>query len=865
MRFSPDGHWFARCTVSTGLIEVWRVEDSGVKPTAWPPTKGEAVQFSPDGTRLALNVGGAARLYETATGNLLKSLPGRVPLLTAFHPTLPRVVVQNGQALRVIDLTTDKVVSEIRCPSPVASVAWHPNGRQLAVASADLLIRLYDVNTGQLALLALRGHTDHGIHVAFEPSGELLASNDWSDVLRLWDTRSGRQLFSCPGVGLGDCLRFGSGGPSLAAEARGQQLRLLHLPTPRVRTLATGPSAGDNDFRWCALSPDGRRLACSVSNTSTLLLDLPSATLLAPLPGGVPLAFDPGGTALITKGARGYHRWAFSHDPQTGGPRAGPPQRWLRRGSADFGAASADLGVIAIPDYDRGARVGHLRPPQRWLPTTEPQHDVQSCAVSPDGRWVVTGSHVAGSVVVSDAATGRRVKQLCAQGGGGRFSPDGRWFAVGFGQGSGQLWRVEGWEPAGDLPGRYCAFTRDSAMAAVGVGFGEVRFIACDTGREVARLEVPDQTPLEPVAFTPGGGELIVRAPHFGSLLAFDLRGLRADLKPLDLDWAWPDFLPEPAPANPAGAPAPWQVVGEELLKDPAKMAVHQRDQAVLTLGFAPFDAEAHAQLGSALFALGQYEDAYRRLSFALGLRPDLLEARSDRALAAYRTQRWFATVADVTAVLARDPFSEWLRWWRADALQHLGLHALAVLDFDNAVTLDPNSAPLRLDRARSYGALGRHAEAAADRKKAVELAPDDPSVLSEVAWALVAGPEAQRDPPRAVELARRLVEKTPKDANAHNTLGVALYRNGRYQDAVAELDRSLELGKRALGAHNLFFLAMCHHRLGNAARAKECLESANRWVEERKQLTKEERDELRRFRTEAERELNSPPPPGSP
>jgi WD40 repeat protein/tetratricopeptide (TPR) repeat protein len=863
MRFSPDGRWFARCTLGSGLVEVWRVEDSGVTP-AWPPRKGEAVQFSPDGTRLAVNVGGAARLYETATGRPLKSLPGRVPLLTAFHPTRPQVAVVHGQGLRLIDLTTDQVVADIVSPAPVTTVAWHPGGRQLAVSSADKLIRLYDTSTGKPILPPLQGHSSPGIHMAFEPSGELMASNDWSDVLRLWDTRFGRQVFSCPGVGLGDSLRFGNGGPSLAAEPRGQQLRLLHLPpAPRVRTLATSPTA-DDVFQRFALSPDGRRLACTVAGPATLLLDLPSASPLARLPGGVPLAFDPSGTALITMSGKGYHRWAFSDDPQTGAPRVGPPLRWLRPGIVERNAVSGDLGVIAIPDYARGARVGHLRPPQRWL-TTAPQHDVRHCAVSPDGRWVVTGSHVAGSVEVSDAATGLRVKQLCAQGGWGLFSPDGRWLAISPWTGNGRLWRVEGWEPAGDLPGQQFAFTRDGAMVAVGSdSFGEVRLIACDTGREVARLEVPDQTGLEPVAFTPDGGELIVKAAGV-RLLAFDLRGLRADLKALDLDWDWPDFPLAPAPADPAGAPTPWQVVGAELLNDPAKMAVHQRDQAVLTLAFAPFDAEAHARLGSALFALGQYEDAYRRLSFALGLRPDLLEARGDRARAAFRTGRWFGTVSDVTAVLARDPFSEELLWWRALALQRLGLHGFAVRDFDTSLRLYPNTAPLLLARARSYAALGRHAEAAADRDRAVELAPDNAATLNEVAWSLAAGPEPLRDPKRAVDLARRAADKSPKHAHIRHTLGVALYRDGRYRDAMAELDSSLELGKGSVDAYCLYFLAMCHHRLGNAARAKECLERANRWVEERKQLTRGERDELRRFRAEAERELNSPPPPGSP
>ena len=40
-----------------------------------------------------------------------------------------------------------------------------------------------------------------GIRCSFDVSGARLLSNDWSDVLRLWETSSGKQLFSLPLAG----------------------------------------------------------------------------------------------------------------------------------------------------------------------------------------------------------------------------------------------------------------------------------------------------------------------------------------------------------------------------------------------------------------------------------------------------------------------------------------------------------------------------------------------------------------------------------------------------------------------------------------------------------------------------------------
>jgi tetratricopeptide (TPR) repeat protein len=198
----------------------------------------------------------------------------------------------------------------------------------------------------------------------------------------------------------------------------------------------------------------------------------------------------------------------------------------------------------------------------------------------------------------------------------------------------------------------------------------------------------------------------------------------------------------------------------------------------------------------------------------------------------------------------------------RGDASRERGQRDRAEAAYLEALRVRPLNAALRHALARLRIERGYPDRAVATVAEAVRLTPDDadlreflavvlleagdragwrsataaaldrfggtinPLMANGIAWACALGPEATADPGIPVRLAEIGVRGTDASnkPNVLNTLGAALYRAGRYDQAIGRLEEAIQARG---GEHpgDWPFLAMAHHRLGHRDKARRWLD----------------------------------------
>jgi tetratricopeptide (TPR) repeat protein/serine/threonine protein kinase len=269
-----------------------------------------------------------------------------------------------------------------------------------------------------------------------------------------------------------------------------------------------------------------------------------------------------------------------------------------------------------------------------------------------------------------------------------------------------------------------------------------------------------------------------------------------------------------------------------------------------------PDSAGAYYCLGITLGRKGRADQAIAALRHGLQLKPDVAAMRCDlAALLRHQGKVDEAVVEYKEAIRRQSDFARAHNDLGAILCDDKGDYDGAILVFRGALRLRPDYALAHAGLGTALQHKGELKDAVAHFQEAIRLKPKEAFGYNGLAWLLANSPDAKfRDPRRAVELALQAVARAPRGATCWNTLGVAHYRAGHWEEAIAGLTKSMALQKGALESFDAFFLAMAHWRLGQKEKARRWYDRAVRWMENNKdrwQGNKQRSEELRRFRTE--------------
>ncbi len=286
---SPDGRHLLSIGTSTPL-RVWNVQTTDSVQQLQDASTLRAFALSPDGQWIAASLAAQNNedrpplaLYQPITGQRQAVLEGPSDPVTclAFSPDSRELAtasfhgpdvwlwsVPDGQATLLLNGAADNCC--------INTVVYHPHGRLLALTAIDFLS-----TSGQDGLVALWDLGDHkevvrfrggATRAVFHPAGHQLAVASLNQTIRIWDLHTHQLVHELFGhLEAVACLAYSPDGQWLASGGDDRTVRLWDTATgEQFQSVEL-----DSQIKAIAFSPDGRYLYTGNANTSCYQLDLP--------------------------------------------------------------------------------------------------------------------------------------------------------------------------------------------------------------------------------------------------------------------------------------------------------------------------------------------------------------------------------------------------------------------------------------------------------------------------------------------------------------------------------------------------------------------------------------------------------------
>ncbi|MDR3020127.1 MAG: caspase family protein [Treponema sp.] len=271
------------------------------------------------------------RLWDTDTGNEINTFKSYTSYVNnvAFNPDGKSALLVFGSEMKLLDMTTGKIIQTFSGRDSQHSIAFNSDGK-LAISggggwregSYRGTVTLWDVATGHV-IKKFTGHTDIVYSVAFSPDGKMILSGSgWRDpTIKLWDAVTGYEIRTFSGhKGSVDSVAFSPDGKMIlsGSNIRDCTVKLWDVATGReIRTFAREQLTNSANVTSVAFSPDGKLILSGYgsifsSYCTAILWDLTTGQEIRSFNhiGWVnSVSFSPDGRQIITNATDAMKLW----------------------------------------------------------------------------------------------------------------------------------------------------------------------------------------------------------------------------------------------------------------------------------------------------------------------------------------------------------------------------------------------------------------------------------------------------------------------------------------------------------------------------------------------------------------------------
>jgi DNA-binding beta-propeller fold protein YncE len=196
IKFSPDGRYLLSGN-STEVASLWDIKTWQLARQFVAPDSGwlEHVAFSRDGRSI---LGSTCEdnlfAFDIQTGEVKQRIHVNSVDRLAVSPEGEYVLTADSplSTVRLWEVRTGHLVRSF-VHSNVYGMAFAPDGKTIATAGRDKVVRLWNIATGQ-EILSIVGHADAVRDVDFSPDGKTVATASADGTARLWDASTGQEV-----------------------------------------------------------------------------------------------------------------------------------------------------------------------------------------------------------------------------------------------------------------------------------------------------------------------------------------------------------------------------------------------------------------------------------------------------------------------------------------------------------------------------------------------------------------------------------------------------------------------------------------------------------------------------------------------